>query len=66
MKRIEKRPRMITYCDWCKKEITDNSHTVVRYKDKEEQHFCSVYTPTIGETCYDKHMKAAIKAIKKS
>ena len=56
MKRLENRQRMITYCDWCGKEL-ECPYTILTFPDGTEQHFCSTYTSKIKKTCYDKYQK---------
>jgi len=60
MKRIEKREKIITYCDWCGKEL-EGSFAIILFPDGSKKHFCSTYTPRIDETCYDKYQEEEFK-----
>ena len=41
MQRLEMRERMITYCDYCNKELNGTYH-ILEYKDGSVIHLCSV------------------------
>ena len=51
---FEMRKTRVVYCDYCKKEINDYSHTVKTYNNKREKHFHSMYKE--GEkNCLEKY-----------
>lgn len=56
MKQKETREVIVTYCDYCGKELK-YGHASIKYKDGKVLDFCNEYTNKINETCLDKYKK---------
>jgi len=55
MKQKEMRAVTVTYCDYCKKEITDYSSSTLELKDGSSKHFHSMYKGK--PTCLELYQK---------
>jgi hypothetical protein len=64
MKNTVLRKVIVTYCDYCGKELK-YGHSTIKYKDGRELDFCNEYTDIITETCLDKHKKEELAGYKK-
>jgi ribosomal protein L24E len=54
MKKKETREVIVTYCDYCGKELK-YGHASILYTDGKVLDFCNEYTNEINKTCLDKY-----------
>lgn len=57
---------VVTYCDYCGKEIKDHSWSGKEYADGRKLDFHSVYIDENHKTCLQKHEEEEIKKYLKS
>ncbi len=57
MKKEEMRKVIATYCDYCGEELTNTSHSSIKFESGVEMDFCSTYSNEITETCLDKYKR---------
>lgn len=54
MKRKEIKEVIVTYCDYCGKELK-YAHSSIKLKNGNVFDFCNEYTHEISKTCLDKY-----------
>ena len=53
MKKIETRNVIVTYCDYCGKELP-YGYASIQYEDGTLLDFCDQHTTEISQTCFEK------------